>query len=405
MYAKRKSSNQPDARALPCALRAARQSTFPSQILDLTFLTLRFQPRPRHPRDPRSTSCMTHFRKNTSVYIKTHSLRAHVRLTQFSRASWHPWLHRPARPVSCRLFFCKSLQSFFSLLQVTAFTIFTPKKIASSILPSFSRLVSIRVNSRFPKPATPRHFHAWKTRQSAVYNLHSAFTKGLLYRGFLHCTAKRYFFIPNPPARTLQPLTCHFEPHPQPHPQSTFAPFCRTPHRPPPSTRLFSRPASTTVPRSSFMQLSNDQIRRYSRHLILPEVGLAGQKKICSTSVLCIGAGGLGSPIAMYLAAAGVGKIGLVDFDTVDFSNLQRQIIHATDDVGRLKTASAQETIQGINPNTEVVCHNVRISSENALDIIRQYDVVVDGTDNFPTRYLTNDACVLLKKANAYGSI
>ena len=153
------------------------------------------------------------------------------------------------------------------------------------------------------------------------------------------------------------------------------------------------------------MQLSNDEIRRYSRHLILPEVGLAGQKKICSSSVLCIGAGGLGSPIAMYLAAAGVGKIGLVDFDTVDFSNLQRQIIHATEDVGRLKTASAQETIQGINPHTEVVAHNVRISSENALDIIRQYDVVVDGTDNFPTRYLTNDACVLLKKANAYGSI
>lgn len=153
------------------------------------------------------------------------------------------------------------------------------------------------------------------------------------------------------------------------------------------------------------MQLTNDEIRRYSRHLILPEVGLAGQKKICSSSVLCIGAGGLGSPIAMYLAAAGVGKIGLVDFDTVDFSNLQRQIIHATDDVGRLKTASAQETIQGINPNTEVVCHNVRISSENALEIIAQYDVVVDGTDNFPTRYLTNDACVLLKKANAYGSI
>src|SRR5687768_603530 len=140
MYATTKSSNQPDARTLPCALRAPRQSTFPSQILDLTFLTLRFQPRPRHPRDPRSTSCMTHFRKNTSVYIKTHSLRAHVRLTQFSRASWHPWLHRPARPVNCRLFFCKSLQSFFSLLQVTAFTIFTPKKIASSILPSFFSL-------------------------------------------------------------------------------------------------------------------------------------------------------------------------------------------------------------------------------------------------------------------------
>jgi sulfur-carrier protein adenylyltransferase/sulfurtransferase len=153
------------------------------------------------------------------------------------------------------------------------------------------------------------------------------------------------------------------------------------------------------------MVLSNDEIRRYSRHLILPEVGLAGQKKICSTSVLCIGAGGLGSPIAMYLAAAGIGKIGLVDFDTVDFSNLQRQIIHGTEDVGRPKTASAKETINAINPNVEVVVHNTRITSENALELIAPYDVVVDGTDNFPTRYLTNDACVLLKKANAYGSI
>src|SRR5437588_1948616 len=153
------------------------------------------------------------------------------------------------------------------------------------------------------------------------------------------------------------------------------------------------------------MQLNNDEIRRYSRHLILPEVGLAGQKKICSTSVLCIGAGGLGSPIAMYLAAAGIGKLGLLDFDSVDFSNLQRQIIHHTADVGRPKTDSARETINGINPNTDVVVHNTRISSENALDIINQYDIVVDGTDNFPTRYLTNDACVLLKKPNVYGSI
>lgn len=153
------------------------------------------------------------------------------------------------------------------------------------------------------------------------------------------------------------------------------------------------------------MQLNNDEIRRYSRHLILPEVGLAGQKKICSTSVLCIGAGGLGSPIAMYLAAAGIGKIGLVDFDAVDFSNLQRQIIHGTEDVGRPKTQSAKETINSINPNVEVVVHETRISSENAFDLIGPYDIVVDGTDNFPTRYLTNDACVLLKKANAYGSI
>jgi adenylyltransferase/sulfurtransferase len=153
------------------------------------------------------------------------------------------------------------------------------------------------------------------------------------------------------------------------------------------------------------MQLNNDEIRRYSRHLILPEVGLAGQKKIKGTSVLCIGAGGLGSPIAMYLAAAGIGKIGIVDFDTVDYSNLQRQILHTDADVGRSKAESAKETIQGINPNCEVVLYNTRISSENALDLIRPYDIVVDGTDNFPTRYLTNDACVLLKKPNVYGSI
>ena len=132
---------------------------------------------------------------------------------------------------------------------------------------------------------------------------------------------------------------------------------------------------------------------------------MAGQKKIKGTSVLCIGAGGLGSPIAMYLAAAGVGKIGIVDFDTVDYSNLQRQILHTDADVGRSKAESARETLAGINPNTEVVLHNTRISAENALDLIRPYDIVVDGTDNFPTRYLTNDACVLLKKPNVYGSI
>ena len=153
------------------------------------------------------------------------------------------------------------------------------------------------------------------------------------------------------------------------------------------------------------MNLSNDEIRRYSRHLILPEVGMAGQKKICSTSVLCIGAGGLGSPIAMYLAAAGIGKIGILDFDSVDFSNLQRQILHSTADVGRPKTASAKETINGLNPNCEVAVLNTRLTSENALEIIGSYDIVVDGTDNFPTRYLTNDACVLLKKPNIYGSI
>jgi len=153
------------------------------------------------------------------------------------------------------------------------------------------------------------------------------------------------------------------------------------------------------------LQLTDEEIRRYSRHLILPEVGLAGQKKICSTSVLCIGAGGLGSPIAMYLAAAGIGKLGIVDFDVVDFSNLQRQIIHGTEDVGRPKSQSAKETINSINPGVEVIIHDTRLASGNALEIIRQYDIVVDGTDNFPTRYLTNDACVLLKKPNAYGSI
>ena len=153
------------------------------------------------------------------------------------------------------------------------------------------------------------------------------------------------------------------------------------------------------------MDLNNDEIKRYSRHLILPEVGLAGQKRIKAASVLCIGAGGLGSPIAMYLAAAGIGKIGIVDFDVVDYSNLQRQILHTDADVGTSKAESAKATIRSLNPNCEVVIHNTRITSENALDIIRPYDIVVDGTDNFPTRYLTNDACVILKKPNVYGSI
>ena len=153
------------------------------------------------------------------------------------------------------------------------------------------------------------------------------------------------------------------------------------------------------------IDLTNEEIRRYSRHLILPEVGLAGQKKIRNASVLCIGAGGLGSPIALYLAAAGIGKIGIVDFDTVDYSNLQRQILHSDADVGVSKADSAKATINALNPNVEVVLYKTRISSENALDIIRPYDIVVDGTDNFPTRYLTNDACVLLKKPNVYGSI
>jgi len=153
------------------------------------------------------------------------------------------------------------------------------------------------------------------------------------------------------------------------------------------------------------MELNDAEIRRYSRHLILPEVGLEGQKKICSASVLCIGAGGLGSPIAMYLAAAGIGRLGIVDFDSVELSNLQRQVIHGTPDVGRSKTQSAANTIRRINPEVQVVRHDTRLTSENALDIIRPYDIVVDGTDNFPTRYLTNDACVLLRKPNVYGSV
>ena len=153
------------------------------------------------------------------------------------------------------------------------------------------------------------------------------------------------------------------------------------------------------------MELSTDELRRYSRHLSLPEVGLAGQKKIRAASVLCIGAGGLGSPITMYLAAAGIGKIGIADFDTVDVTNLQRQILHGTSDIGRLKTDSAKETLHRINPHTEVEVHAVRLTSQNALAILQPYDFIVDGTDNFPTRYLTNDACVLLRKPNVYGSI
>ena len=153
------------------------------------------------------------------------------------------------------------------------------------------------------------------------------------------------------------------------------------------------------------MQLSDEELRRYARHLILPEVGVAGQQKLRSASVLCIGAGGLGSPIALYLAAAGIGKLGIVDFDTVEFSNLQRQILHGTPDVGRPKTESAKDALQRLNPEVEIILHQARLTSENAFEIIAPYDLVVDGTDNFPTRYLTNDACVLLKKPNVYGSV
>ena len=151
--------------------------------------------------------------------------------------------------------------------------------------------------------------------------------------------------------------------------------------------------------------LSNAEVARYSRHLIMPEVGMDGQLKLKAASVLCIGAGGLGSPVAMYLAAAGVGRLGIVDFDVVDYSNLQRQVIHGTPDVGRPKLESARDTLQAINPEVRVETHEVALSSGNALDVLGGYDVIVDGTDNFPTRYLVNDACVLLGRPNAYGSI
>jgi adenylyltransferase/sulfurtransferase len=151
--------------------------------------------------------------------------------------------------------------------------------------------------------------------------------------------------------------------------------------------------------------LSNDEVLRYSRHLIMPEVGMAGQQKLKAARVLCIGAGGLGSPLALYLAAAGIGTLGLVDFDVVDLTNLQRQIIHTMDDVGRPKLASAAEKIAAINPTVQVRTFETRLTSANALDLIRDFDVVADGTDNFPTRYLVNDACVLSGKANVYASI
>jgi len=152
-------------------------------------------------------------------------------------------------------------------------------------------------------------------------------------------------------------------------------------------------------------KLTNEEIKRYSRHLILPEVGVEGQERIKAAKVLLIGSGGLGSPLALYLTAAGVGTIGMVEFDTVDFSNLQRQIIHFTGDVGKPKVQSAGEKMKAINPNLNFIPHETKITSDNALDLIKDYDIVVDGTDNFPTRYLVNDACVMLKKPNVYGSI
>ena len=158
-------------------------------------------------------------------------------------------------------------------------------------------------------------------------------------------------------------------------------------------------------PDTSGIQLSPDEIARFSRHLILPEVGMEGQKRLKAASVLCVGTGGLGSPLLLYLAAAGVGRLGIVDFDVVDHSNLQRQVIHGTSWVGKPKIESARARILEINPHCQVDLYETALTSENALEIIRPYDIVCDGTDNFPTRYLVNDACVLLGKPNVYGSI
>ncbi|MBV8214349.1 MAG: molybdopterin-synthase adenylyltransferase MoeB, partial [Verrucomicrobia bacterium] len=165
--------------------------------------------------------------------------------------------------------------------------------------------------------------------------------------------------------------------------------------------------AASIIPESRWtdVQFSNDEIARYSRHLIMPEVTLEGQKKLKAASILCIGSGGLGSPIALYLAAAGIGRLGLVDPDVVDFSNLQRQILHGTDDVGRKKLNSARDRIKAVNPNVQVDLYDCLFRSENARELVQDYDVIVDGTDNFPTRYLSNDVCVLTKKPNVYGSI
>jgi len=163
--------------------------------------------------------------------------------------------------------------------------------------------------------------------------------------------------------------------------------------------------ATLTETTQAAAALSNDEVLRYSRHLIMPEVGMDGQLKLKAAKVLCVGAGGLGSPLALYLAAAGVGTLGVVDFDVVDFTNLQRQIIHSTADVGRKKLDSAADKLLAINPNVNIVKFDTRLSSANALELFRDFDMIVDGTDNFPTRYLVNDACVLTGKPNVYGSI
>jgi adenylyltransferase/sulfurtransferase len=161
----------------------------------------------------------------------------------------------------------------------------------------------------------------------------------------------------------------------------------------------------TITESAALPELTTDDLSRYSRHLILPEVGMEGQRRLKAARVLCVGTGGLGSPLALYLTAAGIGTLGLVDFDVVDASNLQRQIIHSTKDIGRRKIDSAEEKLSALNPAINIIKHETMLTSANALDIIKDYDIVADGTDNFPTRYLVNDACVLLGKPNAYGSI
>jgi adenylyltransferase/sulfurtransferase len=163
--------------------------------------------------------------------------------------------------------------------------------------------------------------------------------------------------------------------------------------------------ADVLAPRADTTSLSANEVARYSRHLIMPEVGIDGQKRLKAAKILLIGAGGLGSPLGLYLAAAGVGRIGIVDFDVVDFSNLQRQVLHGTPDVGRPKLHSARDRIQAINPEVQIDLYETKLTSANAIGIIEPYDVIIDGTDNFPTRYLVNDSCVLLDKPNVYGSI
>src|SRR4051812_32499155 len=172
-----------------------------------------------------------------------------------------------------------------------------------------------------------------------------------------------------------------------------------------PGTGLPPRGRTDAMPTQPLPALTRDEILRYARHLVLPEVGDPGQRKLKAARVLLVGAGGLGSPAALYLAAAGVGTIGIVDFDQVDVTNLQRQILHGTSSIGRSKLESAAERMHDVNPHVVVEHHPIRLTSANALDVVRGYDLVIDGTDNFPTRYLINDACVLLGKPNVYGAI